>query len=225
LFANPSGGICGRIGDPNIGDTLWQAVTTVPGQRYLLAGELRSEDQYISTVTVSALNPTSGEYDGSRHAVAPVGAFHRFTVAFTASSASTRIEISGDRGDFVYIDNVSLIPIPPGADGAYAGTIVTTVNVTVPALSAKSSRKVTAQMDADGSIVLLDGTEGIITGYILSSGQFSLVLPDGLEVTGTALIRGRRIQLEFDSGSYSAVSSSGAPVPNTVKKTLTLTRR
>jgi hypothetical protein len=224
LFANPSGGLCVRVGDPIIGNSLWQTVATVPGQRYLLSGELRSQEQIPSACTVMAQGNTG--IDGARHALAPVGAFHRFTLPFTASTASTLLELrSSGVGDYVLIDNVSLVPVPPGAGGSYVGTIVTTATVTDPALSAKSSRKVTARLNGDGDLVLLDGTDAIITGYILSSGEFSLVLPDGSTVTGIAVIRGRRITLEYISGSHAAVTAWGATVPNTIKQTLILTRR
>jgi hypothetical protein len=225
LFANPSGGLCGRVGEPSIGDTLSQSVTTVPAQRYVLSGELRSEDTSASAVTVVAQSPF-GNIDGSRVALAPAGNFLRFTMPFTASTASTLLEISSSGiGDFIFIDNVSLSPVPRGADGFYTGKIVTTVTVTDPAMSAKSSRKVTARINADAEVVLLDGTDGIITGSILPSSEFSLTLPDASTVTGTAVIRGRRITLEYVTGSYAAVTSSGASVANTVKETLILTRR
>jgi hypothetical protein len=225
LFANPSGGLCGRVGEPRIGDTLWQSVATVPGQRYLLSGELRSEDEFPSACTAIARSH-AGSVDGARHAIAPVGTFHRFTLPFTATTATTLLELSsGGVGDFVLIDNVSLIPVLPGAGGSYAGTIVTTVAVTDPAMSAKSSRKVTARINEDGEIVLLDGTAGIITGYILTTGEFSLTLPDGTTVTGSAVVRGRRIQLEYVAGSHAAVTFSGAPVVNTVTQSLSLVRR
>ena len=96
---------------------------------------------------------------------------------------------------------------------------MTTVTVTDPAMSMKSSRKVTARINDDGELILLDGTDGIITGYILNSGEFSLTLPDGITVTGTAVIRGRRIELEYTTGSHAAVTASGATVANTIKQT------
>jgi hypothetical protein len=225
LFANPSGGLCGRVGEPSIGDTLSQSVATVPGQRYVLSGELRSEDTSASAVTVIA-QTQFGDIDGSRVALAPAGMFLRFTMPFTASTATTLLEISSSGlGDFVFVDNVSLLPLAPGAGGSYAGKIVTTVTVTDPAMSAKSSRKVTARINPDGELVLLDGTDGIITGSISASGEFSLTLPDASTVTGTGVIHGRRITLEYMTGSYGAVTSSGASVANTVKETLILTRR
>jgi hypothetical protein len=225
LVANPSGGLCARVGEPSIGYTLSQGVATVPGQRYLLSGEMRSEDQSASVGSVIVVSQL-GNIDGSRFTMTPAGAFQRFTLPFTASTANTFLELkSSALGDFVFIDNVSMVPIPPGAGGSYAGTIVTTVTVSDPAMTAKSSRKVTARMNVDGEIVLLDGTDGIITGYILPSGEFSLTLPDEITVTGTAMIRGRRITLEYIAGSHAAMTSFGAPVANTIKQTLILTRR
>src|SRR5215207_7162795 len=65
MVANPSGGLCARVGEPSIGYTLWQSVVTVPGQRYLLSGALRSEDQSGSVGTVIAQSQ-AGNIDGSR---------------------------------------------------------------------------------------------------------------------------------------------------------------
>lgn len=41
----------------------------------------------------------------------------------------------------------------------------------------------------------------------------------------SSYIRGRRITLEYTTGSYAAVTASGATVANTIKETLTLVRR
>jgi hypothetical protein len=102
---------------------------------------------------------------------------------------------------------------------------VTTVTVTDPSMSVKSIRKVMARINDIGELILLDGTEGIITGSIANSGEFSLVLPGGTTVTGSAVIRGRRIKLDYIAGSHAAVTASGADVGNTIKQTLNLVRR
>jgi hypothetical protein len=226
LRSNPSGGVLARIGDPMIGDTIAQTVTTVPGKRYLLSAELRHENEFGVEVVMSAQTP-AGNFD-ARRGVGVVGmAPQRFNVPFTASSTSAFISfVVTVPFDPILIDNVSLIAVAPSAaDGSYAGTIVTKLAVTDPAMHMKSSRKVTARINDDGEIILLDGTDGIITGYILNSGEFSLDLPGGKTVTGTAIIRSRRIELEYITGSHDAVTASGGTVANTIKQTLMLVRQ
>jgi hypothetical protein len=119
-----------------------------------------------------------------------------------------------------------MIALPPSAvDGSYVGTIATTVAVTDPAMGMKDIRKVMARINDIGELILLDGTDGIITGSIANSGEFALVLPDGKAVTGNAEIHGRRISLEYTVGSHVAETPSGAAVANTIKQTLNLIRR
>jgi len=226
LRPDPSGGLLARVGDFQAGAILRQTVTTVPGQRYMLSVELRNEDQFGVEVSMIAQAQT-GNFDALQTAPVAGTAPQNFSVPFTASSTSTLIafEVTAAQ-EIILVDNVSLIAIAPSAAGrSYAGTMVTTVNVTDPAMSTKSSRKVTARINDDGELILLDGTEGIITGYISNTGEFLLVLPDGKRVTGNAVIRDRRINLEYTSGSHAAVTASGAMVANTIKRTLTLVRR
>ena len=80
-----------------------------------------------------------------------------------------------------------------------------------PELSSKTSRKVTAQITADGQIYILDGE--------LNAGANS---PLG---GGTAKIQGKRIELEFNSTPLLATDAKGLPIANTVSNKIVLTRK
>jgi hypothetical protein len=226
LRADPTGDVLARVGDPQVGARLAQTVATVVGQRYVLSAELRNETQFGAEIVMSA-QAQGGGFDGSQTATVVGTAPQNFTLPFTASSTSTNIAFEASASsDIFLVDDVSVIAIAlPAAGQSYAGTMVTTVDVTDPPVSAKRSRKVAARINDEGELVLLDGTDGIITGYVSSTGEFLLILPDGKRATGNAVIRGRRIVLEYTVGSHTATTASGATIANTIKQTLTLVRR
>jgi hypothetical protein len=108
--------------------------------------------------------------------------------------------------------------------GAYSGNIVTTVSLDTLDISNKASRKVTARITDDNRLFILDGTTTVHSGTILNDGTFELI-SQFVPASGRGKVRGKRIELEFTSGSLLVTDANGVPIVNTVRNKVVLTRR
>lgn len=229
VSADPAGGFFATTAS-----TISQTVPTAAGTQYLFSGSIRLNGAaFIGTgSTMSATPSGGGAANGTRSVIPPVGfaGFVRASLLFTASSASTTLTFSfvpfPGLSDSITIDNVTLFAVEPSKlAGRYTGSIVTTLSLVTPELSNKSSRKVTARITEDNRIYILDGSQAIFGGIILNDGTFDLSSPTVPSGGGTAKIRGKRIELEFDGPSLIVSDFSSTPIPNTVRNRIVLTRR
>lgn len=215
-----------------------QTVATKPGVRYYLAA-----DVFVTTAgtgTVSAVPAAGGSSDGAFTVTGPTPSGVRRRVTFTASTSSTNIVLQvgapvpptvverGGSGP-VFFDNVALYELSPSTlAGRYRGLAITTLTVSKPAATNKTSRKVAARINREGRIVMLDGTTNVYAGQIFNDGVFDLAV--GLTDTGVIRAQGKAtltangIQLSLPGASLPAVDEGSAPVENTVTTEVFLSR-
>src|SRR5206468_2405409 len=113
--------------------------------------------------------------DGSRRVVnAPPT---RIGFVFTASSTSTNVSFNatGAGTGAGTIDNVVLYELTPSPHaGRYTGNATTALIAGVPAVSDKTSHRIAARIDAEGLILVLDGTSELHAGVILNDNTFEV---------------------------------------------------
>jgi hypothetical protein len=229
VSADPAGGFFATTSS-----TISQTVPTTAGTQYLFSGSLRINGTGFigSTASMTAVPSGGGAPNGTRPVSPPIGTtgFIHASLLFTASTASTTLTFSfvpfPGFSDSITVDNVTLLEVAPGKlAGRYSGNNVTTLSLTTPELSNKTTRKVTARITDDNRIYILDGTQAIFGGIILNDGTFDLSSPTVASASGTAKIRGKRIELEFGGPSLIASDFAATAIPNTVRNRVVLTRR
>jgi len=227
VSADPSGGVFATTAG-----TLTQTVATTAGKRYFVSADILLTGGFPGNASIAAKPSAGGAADGTRTVNSVIGTadFIHASLLFTASSASTDIALSivplPGFATSITVDDATMFEVTASKlTGKYSGNNVITLSLTNPDLTNKVSRKVSAVITEENRIYILDGAQAIFSGVILNEGPFDLSSVFNLQAAGTAKIRGKRIELEFNTNNLPAADTAGMPIPNVVANKIVLTRK
>jgi hypothetical protein len=187
-------GLCLMNGVTNIDQT----VTTKAGARYYLAGGAGTASG-VTSYSVRATPAAGGTADVALDFFSQANSLRRFSIIFTATTASTRISISVNEGDHVgLVDNIVLheIIVPSRFHGIYSGTVGIELKGNEGART-KSVTTASAQIDEDGKIVLLESTSRVHGGILFDDGTAAFQFAGKDQAAPVVTTRGRVLSLGF----------------------------
>jgi len=203
-----------------------QTVTTEAGARYYLAGGAGAFNG-SAVFTASATPAAGGAADGVETFPRPDAVLRRFSTIFTATTTSTVISIGiADSGESGFVDDVVLykLVVPSRFVGTYGGTVSVDLRAEDTART-KSMAAASAQVDEDGKVVLVEGTDRVHGGILFDDATSLFFFSGRQNVEGDVAAKGKNLTLAFEGTVSPAQDEGGNAFDTIIRHTFKLKRK